>query len=367
MDALAELDERVAVEADVGNVARGRLVEDRLRRRPEGRPLRDQDEALQLGHEIDRRAIVLRRHEVVDEGHRDLPGFDPDLLLAELVDHVVAAVLAGRSGLAVANGRAGEVLELERDVLGDVAHPGPVAEARDEPAAPAQAAGVVLEARQEVHEGLGEARDLVARVVLERAEVDDHPDDGFASPVVGAAQDPRLDDPECRLRAFSGHAAGGCAAARLHGRGGGRLAGCLARRHGWRPTRGAHHGLLLTRLGCGPRHGSLLRSDRGSECTRQPPRAAIGPGTRSRRPPICARDCNSAPARSTARPFRRIQRRCHASTSPGSCTGDLPTPRMPTPRPPRRRRSRGGSASPGGAGGGDRSGSPTAASAGPRC
>ena len=45
VDALAELDERVAVEPDVRDVARGGLVEDRLRRRPEGRPLGEPDEA----------------------------------------------------------------------------------------------------------------------------------------------------------------------------------------------------------------------------------------------------------------------------------------------------------------------------------
>jgi hypothetical protein len=61
---------------------------------------------------------------------------------------------------------------------------------------------MVLEARQELDEGFGEARDLVAREVLEDAEVDDHPDDRFARPVVRAAQDPGLDDPEGRLGAL---------------------------------------------------------------------------------------------------------------------------------------------------------------------
>ena len=49
VDALAELDERVAVEADERDVAAGRLVEDRLGRRPEGRPLGEADQPLQLG------------------------------------------------------------------------------------------------------------------------------------------------------------------------------------------------------------------------------------------------------------------------------------------------------------------------------
>ena len=199
MDALAELDERVAVEPDVRDVAAGGLVEDRLGRRPERLPLGEQDEPLELGHEVDRDRRVVRGDEVVDEGDGDLAGLDPDALLAELVDHVVAAVLAGAPRLAVADVGAGEVLELEGDVLGDVAHPRAVAEPRDEAAAAAEAAGVVLEARQQADEGVGEARDLVRREVLEDAEVDDHPDDRLAGPVVRAAQDAGLDDLEGRL------------------------------------------------------------------------------------------------------------------------------------------------------------------------
>ena len=72
---------------------------------------------------------------------------------------------------------------------------------RDEAAAAAERAGVVLEGRQEVDERVGEARDLVRRELLEDAEVDDHPDDRLAGPVVGAAQDAGLEDPERRLGA----------------------------------------------------------------------------------------------------------------------------------------------------------------------
>ena len=105
------------------------------------------------------------------------------------------------AGLAVADVGAGEVLELERDVLGDVAGPGAVAEPRDEPAAPAERAGVVLEGRQQLDERLDEARDRVRRELLEHAEVDEHADDRLARPVVRAAQDARLEDAQRRLRA----------------------------------------------------------------------------------------------------------------------------------------------------------------------
>jgi hypothetical protein len=95
---------------------------------------------------------------------------------------------------------AGEVLELERDVLGHVAHPRPVAQPRDEAAAPPERAGVVLERRHQLDEGVGEVRDRVGRERLEHAEVDQHADDRLACPVVRSAQDARLDDPQCRLR-----------------------------------------------------------------------------------------------------------------------------------------------------------------------
>ena len=134
-----ELDQAEPVEPDVRDVAAGGLVEQRLRRRPEREPLGEPDELLQLGHEVEGDGRVARRDEVVDEPDGRLAGLDPDLLLAVLEDHVVAAVLAGAAGLAVADVGAGEVLELERDVLGDVPDPGALAEPRDEPAAPAEA------------------------------------------------------------------------------------------------------------------------------------------------------------------------------------------------------------------------------------
>ena len=268
VDTEPELHERVAVEADVGDVARRGLVEDRLGRRPERGPLGEPDQALELRHEVDRHPVVGRCDEMVDEGDGDLAVLDPYVLLAVLVVHVVAAVLADRPGLAVADVRAGEVLELQRDVLGDVASPRPLAETGDEATPAAEGAGVVLEARQQLDQRLGEAGDLVARELLERPEVDEHPHDRLARPVVRTAEDPRLEDPEAWLRTADVRWTDRRAAARPRGR----------RRHRGRRERGRRErvwrcgsspDLLLARLGCGPSHGSLLRSDRVPECTRR--------------------------------------------------------------------------------------------------
>ena len=215
---LPQLDQAEPVEPDVRDVAPRGLVEQRLRRRPERQPLGEPDELLHLGHQVERDGRVARRDEVVDEPDGRLAGLDPDLLLAVLEDHVVAAVLAGAARLAVADVGAGEVLELERDVLGHVPDPGALAKPRDEPAAPAERAGVVLERRQHPDQGVDEARDLVARELLEHAEVDDLADDRLARPVVGAAQDAGLDDPEAGLGARAAGLVGGAPA------GGGRLA-----------------------------------------------------------------------------------------------------------------------------------------------
>ena len=87
--------------------------------------------------------------EVVDQADGHLAGLEADLLLAVLVDDVVLADRAGGARLAVADVGAGQDLELEGDVLGDVADPRPVAQPGDEAAAPAERAGVVLEGRQE--------------------------------------------------------------------------------------------------------------------------------------------------------------------------------------------------------------------------
>jgi hypothetical protein len=127
----------------------------------------------------------------------------------------------------------GQVLELERDVLGDMAHPRPVAQPGDEAAATTERTGMVLEGRQEGDQRIGEVRDLVGRVVLQHAEVDEKPDDRLTGPVVRSAQHARLEDPKGRSRTtFRGVR---CAPGRSLGA-------------GLRAGHGVGHGFLLRRL-----------------------------------------------------------------------------------------------------------------------
>jgi hypothetical protein len=261
VDALAELDEAVAVEADVRDVAAGRLVEEGLRGRAECEPLGEPDQVLELGDEVERVRRVAGRHQVVDEPDGHPAGRDADLLLAILVDHVVAAVLAGAPGLAVADVGAGEVLELERDVLRDVAGPGAIAQPGDEAAAAAERARVVLERGQHLDERVHEARDPVARELLEHAQVHDLADDRLARPVVGAAQDPGLEDAQGRLGAGAAGRVGGAAAGgRPGGLRGWRRGACVAGLHLARPSPGS--GFRL-------RHLSPPRVPGTPECTRR--------------------------------------------------------------------------------------------------
>ena len=172
-------------------------------RRPEGAPLGDTDQVLELLDEVERRLI--RRDEVVDQRDRQPASLAADVLVAILVDDVVAAAFTGHAArLADVRLRAGQALQLERDVLRDVAQPGAVLQARNEPAAPAERAGVVLERRNELDQGLVEAGDRVARKVLEHAEIDEHRDRRAARPDVRPAQDARVEDAQRRLGLLGG-------------------------------------------------------------------------------------------------------------------------------------------------------------------
>ena len=210
---MAELDERVPVEPDERDVATDGLVDERLGGRPEGLPLGEPDEPLELGSEVEERIGVVGCHEVVDECHRHPARLEPDGLLAVLVDAVVLTRLAGAAGLAMSDVGAGQILELERDVLGDVTRPRAVAQARDEASTAAERAGVVLERGQQRDQGVTEVRDQVGRVLFEHAQIDQQTDDRLARPVIRAPQDARLEDAQGRCRPAPGRAGGASASA----------------------------------------------------------------------------------------------------------------------------------------------------------
>src|SRR6478609_7612636 len=194
--ALSELDERGRVEADVGDVARGRLLEDGRGRGAESHPLGLTEEGVELRLEVE---AVLRVDEMVDEAHRELARRDADGLVGVAVDDVVVAGSAlDRAGLAAAGVVAGQGLQLERDVLGDVTEPRALVEALDEAATTPERARVTLEPGNELDELVREAWQRDGGVVLEAPEVDDEVDGRLVGPDVRSAVDPGLEDLQVR-------------------------------------------------------------------------------------------------------------------------------------------------------------------------
>jgi hypothetical protein len=196
VDALPELDEGVLVEPDPRDVARDRLVDDRLRRRPERRALGAADEVVALGLPVE---VGVALDEVVDEPDGEATGGQADVLLDVAVDDVVATWLTlDLPGLAAADVVADELLQCERDVLGDVPQPGALVEALEEAAPTSARAGVLPQAGEHRDEVVGEAGDGVGGELLERAQVDHQVDRLVVGPDVGTAVDPRLDDLQVR-------------------------------------------------------------------------------------------------------------------------------------------------------------------------
>ena len=193
---LPELHERLFVQPDERDVPAGRLVKDRLRRRPELPALREQDQPLELHGEIEPR---LRLHQVVHESDREPPGLETDVLLGVPVDHVVLATRAGAPRLAARDVRARFPLQLERDVFRHVTQPRAVHQPLAEAAALAERARVLPHAGQQLQQAVVELRDRVRRPLLERPEVHEHADAGLVGPVIRAAEDLRLDDREVGL------------------------------------------------------------------------------------------------------------------------------------------------------------------------
>jgi hypothetical protein len=195
--ALPQLHQRSLVETDVGDVAPGGLVDERLRRGAERSPLGQQDQVLDLLEEVE---PFLGLDQMVHQADREPSGGDADPLLAVAVDDVVLAGHAGAAGLASVDVRARLPLQGDRDVLRDVADPGALVQTLDESTGPAERAGVLAEAGDVLEQRLGESRKRVRRPVLERSEVDQQADAVLVRPVVRPAEDLRLRDLEVGLR-----------------------------------------------------------------------------------------------------------------------------------------------------------------------
>ena len=111
-----------------------------------------------------------------------------DLLVAGAEHHAVHATLRGAARLAETGGHAGQVQQLDHDMLQHMAGPGAFGQALDEAAALADAAVVLDQCRQQRGQPVVEAGQLVRGPVLELAEVQPDLQHGAVGPEVGAAQ-----------------------------------------------------------------------------------------------------------------------------------------------------------------------------------
>ena len=145
-----ELDQALVVEPDPGNPPLLRRPHQRHGAGAERAPLGEPDELVPLLREVEPggyRALgpQLGREQGVQQGEAQPAGLEAHVFLLVLVDHVVVARGAVRAGLSEGDGLARHVLELDGDVLQDVAHPGALAlgEPPHEPARLAVGAGVL--------------------------------------------------------------------------------------------------------------------------------------------------------------------------------------------------------------------------------
>src|SRR4029079_2884762 len=89
VDAVPELDERMAVESDERDVAADGFIDQRLCRRAERLALGQADQPLELVREVEEMSLIVGCDEVVDESDGHLACLEPDRLFLVLVDAVV--------------------------------------------------------------------------------------------------------------------------------------------------------------------------------------------------------------------------------------------------------------------------------------
>ena len=115
----------------------------------------------------------------IDQLQRVAAGGEADLLVAIGVHDVVDPGPAlDRAGLAAGRPVAGEPLQLQGDMLDDMAEPRPLLQPLHEAAAPAVRAAVPLQPRQPPEEPVGKALDPVAGPILQPPQIDLDTDHG---------------------------------------------------------------------------------------------------------------------------------------------------------------------------------------------
>ena len=182
--AIAQLHQVAFGEADEGNFAFGRSVHNAGGAGSQAILVHD------FFQRLDRRADVKRA--VIDGGHDQRMGGQetaPSQLFVFGADHdLVNATAADLACLAKFGSSARQDLQLDADVLHDVAHPGTTDQARQKAAPVTHAAVVLHQAWQPGVDAVVEAGNGVGGMILQFAQIDQGLDDGAIGPDRGAAQ-----------------------------------------------------------------------------------------------------------------------------------------------------------------------------------
>jgi hypothetical protein len=204
--AVAELDEAGFVEPHHRDSAPLRLVHQRLGGGAEGvaadealqrvQPAVEVELAVEVPDAVEAPDLLhLRGQKRLDELEGGAPGGEAHLLLVIGEHHVVdARPVLHRAGLAACGAGAGQRLQLQRDMLGDVPQPSPLPQPSLEAAADPQRTAVPADPGQQLQEGVGEAGEAVGRIFLETAEIDLDADHRGVAEIMGPAIDPHLGD-----------------------------------------------------------------------------------------------------------------------------------------------------------------------------
>jgi len=182
--AKTELNQRVGVQATDGYPASPRFLHDRPCGRAESDAL---VEILQLAYArlgIERRSAERGAHDRDRIAH----ALEADVFLVIRDDDPPDAGVARRDHASKSHVAAGEILQLERNVLEDVGDVGAAAESLDEAARRTERAWVGRERRHGIEQAVVEAGRVDGRYGLERTEPDVARDDRREAPVVRTAK-----------------------------------------------------------------------------------------------------------------------------------------------------------------------------------
>jgi hypothetical protein len=221
---VAQLDQALLVEPDPGDPPLLRRAHQRHGARAQRPALGEADELVPLGGEVEvrrhrARGPELGRQQRVEQGEPEAARLEPDVLLLVLIDDVILPGLAVRAGLAEGHRLAGDVLQLDRHVLEDVAHPGALVldQPPDEAARLAVGAAVLVQPGERRDEGIGERLAQPTRgPLLQLAQVHVEADDRKVGVEAGPDIDRFFDD------AHAGSSVGGSG---LYKGGGGKAKG----------------------------------------------------------------------------------------------------------------------------------------------